>query len=379
MLRRIYVDNYTCFVDFRLDLPGRLVIVGSNGSGKTSLWDVLAALQDVIVRGVDVASAFSTRTLTRWKPTETTQRFGLDVRVDGDTYVYQLYVAHDPVRQLPSVLLERLTSGGQTLYEAADGVVSLFGEESFPVPRTRFRFGRKRSFLPDIEGAEDRRTVAFRDAVANFWLLAASSRRIESTSASEAPWLNRDGQNFASWFRSALQERPGLGAVLLDALRPVMPGLRDLGLVPISKDVRELMLTFQIQGSEPYRLSVGELSDGQRSLVVLYGFLVGALDHASLAFLDEPEMGLAPHEIQPWLARMSKVLDARDGQAVVISHHPAVVDYISPANAVRFSRPGGGPAQIQEVTLETTGGASVSEWISRPWAYDDEVGDAEQP
>jgi predicted ATPase len=380
MLSRICVDNYNCFVDFRLDLPGRLVIVGSNGSGKTSLWEVLAALQDVIVRGVDVATAFPTRTLTRWKSTETLQRFGLDVTLGEDAYLYQLEITHDSVRQLPSIRLERLTFGEQTLYEIADGEVRLFGDVPSTTPRAHFPFGRKRSFLPDLElRRENRRTVAFRDAVADFWLLAPSSRRIEPTSASEAPWLSRDGQNFASWFRSALQERAGIGTELLDALRPVMPGLRDLGIVSISKEVRELMLSFRVEGSEAYRLSVSELSDGQRSLLVLYGFLLGALDHASLAFLDEPEMGLAPHEIQPWLSEMSKTLDAHDGQALVISHHPAVVDYLAPANAVRFSRPGGGPARAQEVTLDTTGGTSVSEWISRPWAYDDEAGDAQRP
>ncbi|WCQ89378.1 hypothetical protein NQZ70_02065 [Sorangium sp. Soce836] len=58
------------------------------------------------------------------------------------------------------------------------------------------------------------------------------------------------------------------------------------------------MLTFRTGGAD-YKLSAGELSDGQRTLVVLYGFLLGAIEHAMLALLDEPETGLAPHEMQP--------------------------------------------------------------------------------
>ncbi len=41
MLRSIGIHNYHCFVEFRLDLPRKLLLVGSNGSGKTSLREAL--------------------------------------------------------------------------------------------------------------------------------------------------------------------------------------------------------------------------------------------------------------------------------------------------------------------------------------------------
>src|SRR5262249_13231422 len=95
-------------------------------------------------------------------------------------------------------------------------------------------------------------------------------------------------------------------------------------------------------------------------------------DHAALAFLDEPESGLAPHEMQPWLSALSTAVDEHDAQVFVISHHPAIIDYMAPIQTIQFSRPNAGPARVDEVTLETTGGTSVSEWLSRPWVYEDE-------
>lgn len=372
MLTRILIHNYNCFVDFKLELPKRLLLAGSNGSGKTSLWEVLAGLQDVVVRGAEASSAFPTRTLTRWLKGSPVQRFELDVQLDGGLYHYELEILHEPKRRLASIHRELLTFSAKPLYESSDGEVRLYGDEPSANPSTSFPFGRKHSFLASLEPRNDNtRTIAFREALANVWLLAPSPQRLEATTADEAPWLARDGKNFASWFRGVLVERPEIGNQLLEALRPALPGLRGVAFERVSSEVRELMLTFRAAGSD-YKLSAGELSDGQRTLLLLYGFLLGAVERAALVFVDEPETGLAPHEMQPWFSAMSSVLERHDGQALVFSHHPAVIDYMAAAGAARFSRPGGGAARIDAITLETTGGTSVSEWLSRPWVYEEE-------
>lgn len=372
MLKRLHLHNFNCFVGFELDISERCLLVGSNGSGKTSLWEAMASLQDVIVRGADVGRAFSTRSLTGWLRDEPVQKLGFDLESGDETYRYELEITHDVDRRLASIRREQLLVGGLPIYESVDGEVRLYGDVPAAAPHTRFPFGRKRSFLPDLERRGDNeRTLAFREAVANIWLLAPSPQRLDATTAGEAPWLERDGSNFSSWFRGVHLERQGILQSLVDALKPTMAGLQRIAFERVSSEVRELMLTFSFQGVE-YKLSAAELSDGQRSLLLLHGFLLGAMNGPAVAFLDEPEIGLAPHEMQPWLAAMSAALDEHSGQALVISHHPAIVDYLAPVRTIRFSRPGGGPAHTNEITLETTGGMSVSEWLSRPWAYEDE-------
>lgn len=375
MLTHVAIHNYNCLVEFQLELPRRLLLVGSNGSGKSSLWEALVAVQDVVVRGAEVADAFPTRSLTRWLPEDNVQRIELDLRVGEDTYCYRIHLEHDRKKQTALILGDQLALRGRTLYENVHGEVRIYPELAGPPP-TRFPFGRKRSFLPDLEANEgNAHIIKFREAMAGLWLIKHNPTRIEPTSADEGGWLERDGSNFASWFRGVLADNPEVGGLLNEALRPAMPGLQKIAFERISQKVRELMLQFRTAGSD-YSVSASELSDGQRSLLLLHGLLVGALDRAALAFLDEPEMGLAPHEMQPWLAQASAALDEHDGQLFVISHHPAVVDYLAPERTLRFSRPGGGPTRIEEVTLETTGGIRVSEWLSRSWAYEDEHGEA---
>lgn len=371
MLTRIAVRNYSCLADFELELPRRLLLVGSNGSGKTSLWEALAALQDLIVRGVDVADVFPPRTRTRWLPHDEVQRLEIDVRSGADTFTYAVEVEHDPQKLTASLLGESLKLGQRLLYENVHGEVRLYPDAPGP-PHTTFPFGRKRSFLADIEPRQDNEhVVAFRAAVHGLWLVKHAPGTIKPTSAQEGGWLERDGNNFASWFRGVLADRPEVGSLLNEALRPAMPGLQKIAFERVSQRVRELMLNFRAEDSD-YAVSAGELSDGQRSLLLLHGLLVGAFDHAGLAFMDEPELGLAPHEMQPWLALAKAALEAHDGQLFVISHHPAVIDYLAPERTIRFSRPGGGRTRIDDVTLEMTGGERVSEWLSRPWAYEDE-------
>ena len=371
MLTGISIHNYNCFVDFELQLPRRALLVGSNGSGKSSLWEALASLQDLLVRNADVVSAFPTGSLTRWLRGQPEQRFAVDVEVADEAYHFEIVIGHDVVRRIAWIQHERLTAGGALLYESVNGEVRLYGDKPKPKPRNSFQFTNKRSFLPDLERRHDtERALAFRDALAGIWLIKPS-QQLDPTTTLEAPWLDRDGKNFAAWLRGVFIERPSVAHELLEALRPTLPGLHKVAFERISSEVRELMLSFRTKGSD-YKLSVSELSDGQRTLLLLYGFLHGALERPALAFLDEPETGLAPHEMQPYLSTMSAALDEHGGQALVISHHPAVIDYLAPARTLRFSRPGGGPARVDEVTLETTGGTSVSEWLSRPWVYEDE-------
>ena len=167
MLKRLHLHNFNCFVDFELELTSRMLLVGSNGSGKSSLWEALAGLQDIIVQGAPVDNVFPTRSLTRWLGDQPIQRFAMDLEQGGDAYHYELELLHDLTRRVASIRREQLLANGGMLYESADEEVRLFGDAPEAGPRTRFPFGRKRSFLPELDARDYRRAIHFRDAIAN--------------------------------------------------------------------------------------------------------------------------------------------------------------------------------------------------------------------
>jgi predicted ATPase len=80
MLERIYIDNFRCFTNFEF-VPKRLnLLLGANGSGKSALFEVIAAVVDVVTGSIDAADAFPTNSRTRWDGRDT-QRVELDARV----------------------------------------------------------------------------------------------------------------------------------------------------------------------------------------------------------------------------------------------------------------------------------------------------------
>jgi predicted ATPase len=73
MIRRIYIDNYKCLVNFELQVDALTLILGANGAGKSAILDVLVALRQLLDGTVKVfdRDAFPGSTCTRWQAVNT--------------------------------------------------------------------------------------------------------------------------------------------------------------------------------------------------------------------------------------------------------------------------------------------------------------------
>ncbi|MEM7760078.1 MAG: AAA family ATPase [Cyanobacteria bacterium P01_A01_bin.40] len=65
MLKRIYVNNFRCLVNFDLTFDNINLILGYNGSGKSALFEVIRKIQEFIVDDLKVEEIFSHQDLTR--------------------------------------------------------------------------------------------------------------------------------------------------------------------------------------------------------------------------------------------------------------------------------------------------------------------------
>lgn len=360
MLTRVFADNFRALVNFEFR-PGRLsLLLGDNGSGKTTLFDVLGRVADLIVRGTSVSESFG-GTRTRWDSRDV-QRLELDVEGNGGTYRYQLEIFHPQPDSLhrPFIRSEVVSFDGETLFRFSDGQVHIYRDDSSHGPV--FPFQSDQSFLPNLEPA-DPRLAWFKAFVAGIQVLQINPFAMQATSRQEEPFLRRDGANLASFFSYLNTERPDARTALENRLRETIPGFRNLFFKRYAEE-RLLLFGFTGENGTKFELHLFDLSEGQRALAVLYSALSGLIGTVSVLCLDEPDNFVALPEIQPWLQALRDTLDERGGQALVISHHPEVIDYLALDSAWRLERPSGAVVP-RPLEVDTTDGIRPSELVVR--------------
>ena len=128
MLKRLYIDNFRCLVNFELKLDPINLLLGANSSGKTSVFDVLRRLQDFIIGDFRVHDVFPVGDLTLWQ-TGGRQRFELEVSSGHDIYAYRLLLERETDRRRMRVFEERLDLNGKPLFHCKDGMAQLYRDE----------------------------------------------------------------------------------------------------------------------------------------------------------------------------------------------------------------------------------------------------------
>jgi predicted ATPase len=337
MLKRIYADNFRALVSFEFR-PGRLsLLLGDNGSGKTSLFDVLGKLHDLIVLGATIGDRFAF-TRTKWETREL-QRFELDFEESVGTYRYALEI-QPGAQEKPVIRSESVTLDGEPLYRFSDGEVHLAYDDRSA--GSVFPFRADQSFLTNLEaGSAHRlgRLAGFRDLVAGLRIIQPNPFAMEATSRQDVPFLGRHGLNFASFFDHLNDEQPDVREALEEHLREAISGFRRFRFQRIGQDAKLLLATLG-DGDLKGEFNLLELSEGQRILILLYAAVLAHRSGSLLCF-DEPDNFVSLTEIQPWLQLLRDTLDERGGQALVISHHPEVMDYMAVDEIWRFERPAG--------------------------------------
>ncbi len=76
-----------------------------------------------------------------------------------------------------------------------------------------------------------------------------------------------------------------------------------------------------------------ELSDGQRALISLYTVLACAMSKGRLVLFDEPDNYISLAEIQPWLLALTDKVEMGGAQAIIVSHHPELLNHLRRSTA----------------------------------------------
>ncbi|MDM8550270.1 AAA family ATPase [Desulfobacterales bacterium HSG2] len=342
MINEIYIDNFRCLTNFRIRPDEFQLWLGDNGSGKTSVPDALRYVQR-LMRGGHVEDIFRKNSLTSWDSRKD-QTFGLTLAIDGEPYKYDLTVEYANQEDRRRIRQEKLIwrdspffwFDGQEahLYRISRNTRKAEKGAVFPADC-------RRSVIPTIAQRDDNTPlIRFREELGRILLISPIPLLVKEAAASESRNLSDHAENFAQWYRHLLQEQPRIGYSAGQLLEDVLPGFGQLSLREIGES-RRLTATFRIRGKDR-DFDFTDISDGQRQLIVLYtvseSLRAGIF---STVLIDEPDNFVSLREIQPWLENLNDICDEQNRQALIISHHPEIVNKMARGSEVWFSRQAG--------------------------------------
>ena len=182
---------------------------------------------------------------------------------------------------------ERLSVDQNPLFEFREGQVQLFRDDHSAGPV--YTADWSESALARVMSAQDnRRLNRFVNFMRSIVVCRLHPPAFITEVDGESSTLSVDGANFGAWYRSLLMEHPHLAVGFYQALGDVIDGLHTIRLVPVGIETRALAVTF-IDADRSFDLYLGELSDGQRAIIALYGLLYLARGSGAIAVRSPQE------------------------------------------------------------------------------------------
>lgn len=374
MLKRLYVDNFKCLVNFDLAFDSLNLFLGPNGAGKSTIFKVLQKIQELVNGEHKVTDLFKHSECTRWQ-TSLIQSFELDVAGNGGLYKYELAIEHTEDGRLARIEHERLWFDNGPLLKFEMGEVQLYRDNHSEGPK--YPFDWSRSAVSSISPRKDNaRLTWFREWWQRLIIVQINPILMLSDSQQEENQLSAHAENFASWYRHVSQDQ-SQAIKITNTLGEVLDGFSHFKFEKIGGQTWGLKVIFSSTSldSRSGEFTFGELSDGQRVLITLHTLLSvvqGQSDGYTLC-LDEPENFVALPEIQPWLVNLYDACNSTPerAQALLISHNPEIINYLL-ASPIGYwlERQNNGATRVNRIIDQSGAGLPPSELVARGWLHE---------
>jgi AAA15 family ATPase/GTPase len=348
------------------------LIVGGNGSGKSTIFEALGCIKEFVLNKKTVDETFPGRSLTRWQTREKIE-FVLEILSEQEVYKYELSVKQGEF--VSSFATEVLWKNDKKIIESQFFLEDPFAEEDDPFADSYLDVNIQLTNGPrEFRVSDTQRSVLgfyapqFKSALQNIFLVKMQPSAMFSSMKTSQRHPSRSFANFPAYYFHLLQEKQNLIFDLIPVLRENIEGFRSFVLEERGSEARQLRVDFAVEGGkkgQTIRYDFTELSDGQRALISLY--TLAFCESGSTLLIDEPENFISSRELQPWLMLLRERIEDFGGQAILISHHPEFINVLAPQDAIQFRRKDGGPVMIRPFETAPYQGLTPAEIVARGW------------
>ncbi|GIH92489.1 AAA family ATPase [Planobispora siamensis] len=303
MITRIEIDGFKSFLDFELDVPPFLALVGPNASGKSNLFDALGFVAD------EVGGPGGLLGVRRGSPHEQFHRVTEGPAVPGFTVAVEALVAPEPGALLPV----RFDTGAEMVLRIprSSGAVVSHVARRLPEELLELMVAD-----PDPEGTPRRTVAAWRR-----YAPEPHAMRGRCSPADRGP-LAADGGNLA-----AVLGRMAGTAALADLTADLAALVPDVAATVPRLERGQWSFDLMLDGQGPVPAAL--LSDGTLRVLGLLAALHDP-DHPVTLLVEEVENGVHPGRLGELLRRVRRRVTEPGGaepyrQVILTSHSPVVV------------------------------------------------------
>ncbi|NOQ34590.1 MAG: AAA family ATPase [Methylococcaceae bacterium] len=368
MLKRLYIHNYKCLVNFEINFDKDIsLFLGANGSGKSTVFEVLTILRKIIINEEKLEYLFERNNKPRGFENQHIENihFELEFEVNDSIYKYILLVE----TFFFSIKEESLYLNNDLLITSKEKETTRYRNENiFSLP-----FGNNEKTLFEPSRSSMKRYAShikdFFQYFNSLFIARINSYEMFSTINKTNTEIKTDFSNYAEWFSYLNESYRKELLVLENNLPEILVGFEVFRIQQAGRS-KILQLGFKNSSNEKdiFYYDFDELSEGQKTLIALYTLIYCTPDN-SIICIDEPENFLALPEIQPWFDELYDQCAERNLQVILISHHPKIINFLANDSGYWFSREHN-LTKIQKIVPENESGLSIAELVDRGWIYE---------
>lgn len=365
MIEKLYIDGFRHFKNFTLTMHDTMVLCGANGTGKSTIIEIADKIRNFVINREAIETVCSIHDIPRWEQKNKTGVFFSTIGLcycssSGKNYEYTLKIAHNLLAKKSAVEEESLFINSQRIYYTDVSKTVVFTDYGIEDPSSS---NSKQIELPkdskfsglSLASKVNLGIESFLDALEyKIYPLSIKPNTIEAFQSANTTILKTDGSNFTAWYETILQTSSAKLAAVYEEYKNFIPGFIQLSFKSESGS-KELTVDI-LRGKESYKLSINDLSDGQKILCILH-LLVRVAPENSTILIDEFENFLSPLELQPLYDAAQEALEKNAIQCIFVSHHHKTLNWFQDA-AVIFSF-SGIPPFVKTVQYDNSSGIDI--------------------